>query len=214
MRRRGFTLVEVLVALTVMTVMAGLAWRGIDAMVRSRDANQAALEATTRLQTVLAQFQQDVEQIQASVQADGRNAVPSLQFDGRHLRFTRRHPQGLQVVVWYVVDGALWRWAAAPATDLDSLRQASEHGAQPLTMAATALKVLPGVLDWQLASFACDAWTNAQSTGALEDLSCGTKSTGPERSQLPGGLRFTLQFAPEQGYGGPLTRQFMLRASP
>jgi prepilin-type N-terminal cleavage/methylation domain-containing protein len=37
----GFTLVEVLVALAVMAVIAGMAWQGIDAMVRSRDAVSA-----------------------------------------------------------------------------------------------------------------------------------------------------------------------------
>ena len=36
---RGFTLVEVLVALLVMAVMAGMAWQGVDGIVRSRRYN-------------------------------------------------------------------------------------------------------------------------------------------------------------------------------
>lgn len=33
-RSRGFTLVEVLVALFIMALMAGLAWRGLDGVLR------------------------------------------------------------------------------------------------------------------------------------------------------------------------------------
>ena len=40
----GFTLVEVLVALLVMSLIAGMAWQGIAGMVRTRDASQRRLE--------------------------------------------------------------------------------------------------------------------------------------------------------------------------
>jgi 1,4-alpha-glucan branching enzyme len=38
-------------------------------------------------------------------------ALHELDFDGRHLRLTRRSPDGLQVVVWWVAEGRWWRWA-------------------------------------------------------------------------------------------------------
>ena len=41
---RGFTLVEVLVALVVMAIMAVMAWQGVDGIVRTRDVSQARLE--------------------------------------------------------------------------------------------------------------------------------------------------------------------------
>ena len=44
-RARGFTLVEVLVALVVMSLLAVMAWQGVDGMVRARDASQRRLEA-------------------------------------------------------------------------------------------------------------------------------------------------------------------------
>ena len=40
-RDRGFTLVEVLVALVVMATLAVMAWQGVDGIVRTRDASQA-----------------------------------------------------------------------------------------------------------------------------------------------------------------------------
>ena len=65
-RARGFTLVEVLVALVVMATMAGMAWRGIDALVRSREIAQVRLANTARLQTVLAQWEVDLRAVQDS----------------------------------------------------------------------------------------------------------------------------------------------------
>ena len=47
-RSRGFTLVEVLVALLVLSIMAAMAWRGVDGIVRTRDASQRQLEQTLR----------------------------------------------------------------------------------------------------------------------------------------------------------------------
>jgi general secretion pathway protein J len=67
MKRRfaaGFTLVEVLVALMVMAIMAVMAWQGVDGIVRARDANQARLERSLRLNTVIAQWEQDLAAVQ------------------------------------------------------------------------------------------------------------------------------------------------------
>ena len=60
----GFTLVEVLVALVVMATMAAMAWRGIDALVRSRETAQGHLAQTARLQTVMAQWELDLRALQ------------------------------------------------------------------------------------------------------------------------------------------------------
>ncbi|MDE2615373.1 MAG: prepilin-type N-terminal cleavage/methylation domain-containing protein, partial [Burkholderiales bacterium] len=61
---QGFTLVEVLVALLVLSIMAAMAWQGVDGIVRTRDASQRQLEQTLRLQTVLAQWQTDLAAVQ------------------------------------------------------------------------------------------------------------------------------------------------------
>ena len=76
----GFTLVEVLVALLVMSLLAVMAWQGIDGMVRARDASQQRLEATLRLNTALAQWQQDLLSVQQTP------VVPGLRFDGAALQ--------------------------------------------------------------------------------------------------------------------------------
>jgi general secretion pathway protein J len=228
MRRHdaGFTLVEVLVALLLMAVMSAMAWRGLDAMLRSRDMTQESIDRSAVLQTALAQWEQDWEQIQ-----DSGLIVPAQSFEGQRLRLTRRHPQGLQVVSWYVQDGELCRWASPPVTRLAELRRAWERSEQPLTLASQRLVVLSGVSDWQLYYFWDNAWANALSTGGEAPPTPkeiappptpgppGTPGTPPpaqaeQRGQpIPNGVRLQLQFGPGSGYSGTLTRQIVVAGS-
>ena len=57
----GFTLVEVLVALVGLALMAGLSWRGLDSMMRTRDASQQRVDEVAVLQTALAQWRTDLD---------------------------------------------------------------------------------------------------------------------------------------------------------
>ena len=93
-RGRGFTLIEVLVALVVMAIMSLMAWQGVDGIARSREANQTRLEQSMRLDTVVSQWEQDLAALQEST------AVPALTCDGQTVRLTRRTDGGLQVIAW------------------------------------------------------------------------------------------------------------------
>src|SRR5690606_26049864 len=107
---RGVTLVEVLVALMSMAGMATLAWQGIDGIVRSREASQLRLEQLLRMNTVLAQWEQDLVSVQET------QTVPALRFDGASLRLTRRTPLGMQLVVWSLHGDSWMRWAGPAVT--------------------------------------------------------------------------------------------------
>ena len=75
---RGFTLVEVLVALFVMALMATMAWQGVDGVLRSRDSGRDSVDRTMRLATVMSQWQTDLQAVHHDA------GVPeSLAFDGR-----------------------------------------------------------------------------------------------------------------------------------
>lgn len=158
---RGFTLVEVLVALFIMAVLAGLAWKGVDALVRTRDGSKAAAEAVLRQSTVLAQWEQDLNQIQDTV------VVPALAFDGGALRLTRRVANGLQFVVWTRQGDQLWRWASPTVTRVNELNEAYTRGQQWTSISGEALAMLDGVSEMQVYYFRNNdnAWSNAQSTG-------------------------------------------------
>ena len=49
---RGFTLVELLVAISILAIVAVLGWRGLDGIVRARVALTAQMEQTRGMQLV------------------------------------------------------------------------------------------------------------------------------------------------------------------
>lgn len=203
-RQRGFTLIEVLVALTVMAVMAVLAWRGVDAMLRSREINAEHLQRTEQLRTLVMQWEQDLRELQDSGQID------ALRFDGRNLRLTRRSPGGLQLVVWRLESGRLLRWAAAPAAGRAALLAAEQRATQLGGSDLDGLPSLGGVLGWEVYFYRNNSWSNAQSSGDVQTStttstttsSGSTTTTTTTRTQLPSGVRMRLRMN-----DGELTRE-------
>ena len=200
-RARGFTLVEVLVALLVMALMAALAWRGLEGVLASRDAGRDSVERTTRLATVVAQWETDLQRLQADA------GVPALAFDGRTLRLVRRSGQALQLVAWSL-EGTQWlRWASPPLTQLGALREAWLQSQQLHPGDAAVLPLLDDVQGWQLYFHRGNAWSNAQSSAdvaaAAEDAASGAARSV---ELLPGGVRLLLQFVD----GRTLTRDVLV----
>lgn len=208
-RRAGFTLVEVLVALVILSTIALLAWRGIDGMLRSREISQASLVRSERLQTVLAQWELDLRSLQS-----GGAGLDALSFDGASLRLTRRQREGLQVVTWTLRERQLLRWESPPVTSLAELDAALQRSRQGLAQAGRQVAVLEGLSGWQMYFYRDNAWTNAQSSGDLVEppapVGPAASDALPRATRLPSGVRMVLQFAPDSGLGDTLTRQIAL----
>ena len=209
----GFTLVEVLVAMVIMAIMAVMAWQGIDGIVHARDTSQVRLEKTLRLNTVIAQWEQDLAAVQDST------AVPqSLACDGATLRLTRHAPGGLQIVAWSLrpdptgaATGAIWqRWASPVVTTSAEL---ADHWLRSLQLQGTEpgqLRTLDGLTQWQVYFFRGNAWSNCQSTADVAPVDASPSAPAQPRQELPNGVRLVLSFGADSGVSGDLTRDTLL----
>ncbi|MFN5047961.1 type II secretion system protein GspJ [Roseateles sp.] len=208
-RHGGFTLVEVLVALLIMAVIAVLGWRGIDGMLRAREISQTSLLRSERLQAVLVQWELDLRLLQDSE----LTRAPALSFDGNALRLTRRQAQGLQLVVWRLREGALYRWESRPLQGQQALIEAFSRSQQGLESPGREIRMLEGLSAWQMFFFRGNAWSNAQSSDDLAPAP-GQAASGPGAGTsvrvLPAGVRMLLQFTES----GELTRQVLLGGQP
>lgn len=185
-RSRGFTLVEVLVALLIMAILAAMGWQGIDGMVRAREASQGAAERTLRLTTLIAQWEQDLSALYDSA------AAPAITFDGATLRLVRRGADGAQVVAWSLREGIWRRWHSPVVATSVELQQAWLASQQLIGDEPTQVRLLDQVSDWQLYFYRGNAWSNAQSSGDVVPPTAAGAASGVARSALPSGVRLVL----------------------
>ncbi|MBK7461182.1 MAG: prepilin-type N-terminal cleavage/methylation domain-containing protein [Betaproteobacteria bacterium] len=157
----GFTLVEVLVALLALAILASLSWQGLDGILRAREVTRASLDRSTRLATVVTQWEQDLHALHDT------GVVPALAFDGQTLRLTRRVEAGVALVAWSVRSGLWQRWAGPATTRSGELQQGWLSSFQFVGNEPGHLLLAEAAGDWQIYFHRGGAWTNAQSSGDL-----------------------------------------------
>ena len=195
-RARGFTLVEVMVALLIMAILAALAFRGIDALVRSKDAALSSTDRTLRLNTGMSQFDYDISQV-----VDSKVLPQALMWDGATLRFARRTPDGIQLVVWTLQNRRWQRWASGSFIHMTELTDAWMRTQQWDSISAGAVTVLTDVDTFDF--IVCNpggqtatgcSWNNAGSTrgGVVAPPPPGASAVAPVP---PTGVRITLRMA-------------------
>jgi general secretion pathway protein J len=155
-RARGFTLVELLVAIGILAMVAVLGWRGLDGIVRARVALTDQMEMTRGMQLAFAQMQSDCEHA-ADATLLGRRPY-LLQADNRltlvRTVFNENEPARLQVIAYRLVDGQLTRRESNTTRDLaelDALWQASVSDTDPTP---------PVTLEGGVASMSLLVWQN------------------------------------------------------
>lgn len=217
-RARGFTLVELLVALFAMALLAVMSWRGLDGMTRAQAATAARADEVLTLQVGLAQWSADLDALIRLPNA------PALDWNGRVLRITRRDTVnamgGVLVVAWTLRAGQWLRWQSPPLTTRAQLDQAwlkADQWSQTpgdeerrLEVAVTPLQ------EWKLFYFRSDAWTNPQSSDAVrapapqagltpEAAAALAAQTAPA---IPEGVRLVLVLPPGGALAGRITRDW------
>jgi len=117
---RGFTLIELLVAITILALIAVFSWRGLDQVVRTREAlaqSQAVLDATQRLFVRLARDINRARDVRAdtagrivfSVPVQGQLArLAAIEYFSAEGRLMRRDPTGSGDEV--LLDGGVAGW--------------------------------------------------------------------------------------------------------
>jgi general secretion pathway protein J len=203
-RSRGFTLVEVLVALMVLALMAAMAWRGVDALVRTREVAQARMESLLRAQSVMAQWEADLQAVIST------QVSPGVLCEGASLHLTRRQPDGVQVVTWALRSGTLNRWAAAPTTRSEALQEAWMQSFQLLGNEPGQLRTLKGVSQWQVYFYFGNAWSNCGSSGDVAAPSPAGSAPSAGKQALPDGVRMVITFADGGTLAGTVTRDIRL----
>lgn len=213
-RARGFTLVEVMVALFALSLLAIMSWRGLDGMIRARQLTEGRADEILALQTGLAQWTADLEAIEEFPPA------AALEWNGRVLRLTRRSSlapdDGIRVVGWARREGRWLRWQSPPLFtrgDLDAAWQQADLWAQNPSDAMRQQEVAIGPLqDWQIFFYREDAWTNPLSTDAGTRQAAATQPTvagAPSAGKLPDGVRLVLQLPPGRAITGRLQRDWV-----
>lgn len=121
--RRGFTLVELLIAISVLAMVAVLGWRGLDSIVRARVALNADLEQTRGLQLAFAQMQSDASHIATTASIGSRRVLDARAGSLTLVRtvFADNQPSRVQVVAYRVRDGVLTRRESIATRDLKEL---------------------------------------------------------------------------------------------
>lgn len=201
---KGFTLVELLVAITVLAIVAVLGWRGLDSIVRSRAALTEQMDHTRGIQLAFAQMQSDLEQLADTALLGGRKQLVA---DNARLIFVRtvfpeNAPSQLQVVSYRVRDGVLSRRESVNTRDLaqlDSLWQVALGDTDPV----------PGVtLQAGVADMAIRLWENG-AWRAPDNAAAATQQ--PPRPGASGikGLEMSLQLL---GQPNPLVKILLLGA--
>ena len=194
---RGFTLVELLVAIGILAMVAVLGWRGLDGIVRARVALTDQMEMTRGMQLAFAQLQSDCEHVVDAAMLGRRPFL--LQADNRitlvRTVFNENEPARLQVIAYRLVNGQLQRRESNTTRDLvelDALWQASVSDTDPTP---------PVTLQGGVQSMGVQVWQS--------------QAWKKQPNLTPGGLPSTPIIGVQvelaaRGYPQPLTKSFLL----
>lgn len=197
----GFTLLEVMLALTVLSIIAGLSWQGLANLLKTQFHVQEHIQRHKTRDLAVMQWRLDWQALWTD---DVGLTLPITQWDGNSLILLRRAPittqsfdEGLVVVAWTVREGQWWRWASLPfnkQSDGLSAWQNAVLWTQQGQSQAQAQALLP-TQSWQILYRQGSVWVNPGSspTPNLDNNSQTSQSPSPSFFRLaPSAVRLKL----------------------
>ena len=137
---RGFTLLELLVAITVLSIVSMIAWRGLDSLVATRERLEPEVDEVRSLLTAFGQMERDLTQIVNPAFLGLMTSPLHVRVvDGVQLIELARvaspvadRATEVQTVFYRVVDGTLMRQATPPLPAFDRANSESFETARLL----------------------------------------------------------------------------------
>ena len=210
LKARGFTLIELMVAIAVMGLMALLSWRGLDGMVRAQEQTRQRADQLLVLQAALGQWGTDLDALLPMP-----HTIP-IDWDGQVLRMTRQGQassmDGALVVAWArrnVEGHDQWlRWQSPPLRTRAQWQQAWQQAGQwarnPGDAERRAEVTLMPLSGWNIYFFRDNAWSNPMSSSGPPPGEAAVTSV-----LVPDGVRLQLELPPGQGLTGQITRDWV-----
>ena len=199
----GLTLVELLVAISVLGFVAVLGWRGLDSIVRARIALTSDLEQTRGMQLSFAQLQSDCAHLASASVLSGR--IPLVLGQGQltmvRTVYADDQPSRLQVISYRVKDGLLTRRESAATRDLRQLDFYWQNAVND-TQTSPPVVLQSGVADMTMRLWINGGWRTKADAAITIGSPVAAQSTAT-------GLEVTLQL---RGRDGSMQKIFLLGA--